>query len=168
MIESLVEEFGDRIYRFVRRLVGSAWAEDLTQETFLKALKSIDGYRGGRRDAWIFSIANGLCVDFLRRKKLEGRKLREFAGGPAPSDEPPEALARSEEREELMRAIAGLSVEQRQVLLLREEAHMTFREIGEMLECPLGTVLARMHYAVEHLKKKLNLEEPAHELSRIF
>ena len=151
MLESLLGEYGDRVYRFVQRMVGPSWAEDLTQDTFLRALKS--EYKGGRKGAWLFSIAHGVCVDHLRRKKVEREKLRLVA-----------KEAAYESSSDILELLSDLPFEQRQVFLLREEANMSFKEIAELLDCPIGTVLARMHYAMDKLKKKLVLEEKPHEL----
>jgi RNA polymerase sigma-70 factor (ECF subfamily) len=151
MLESLLGEYGDRVYRFVKRLVGPSWAEDLTQETFLRVLKS--EYKGGRKDAWLFSIAHGVCVDHLRRRKVEREKLRLVP-----------AAESYETGSDIVELLADLPFEQRQVFLLREEAQMSFKEIAELLDCPIGTVLARMHYAIDKLKKKLVLEEKPHDV----
>jgi RNA polymerase sigma-70 factor (ECF subfamily) len=161
MIEPLVQEYGDRIYRFVRRMTGPAWADDLTQETFLQAFRALSAYRGGRQEAWLFSIANHVCVDFLRRRRRESRHLPE---GAAAGEDPAERLDRSERRRALLGALAELPVEQRQVFLLREEGSMTFREIAEATGVPLGTALARMRYALEFLRRRMSQEVSSHGL----
>ena len=68
--ERLVREFGDRIYRFVKRLSGERQAEDLTQEVFIRVHRSIDAYRPeGRFESWLFTIANNLCIDHSRWRR---------------------------------------------------------------------------------------------------
>src|SRR5579862_8047536 len=70
--ERLVRDYGDRIYRFVKRLAGERPAEDLTQEVFLRVHRSIESYRPeGRFESWLFTIANHLCIDHVRRRKPE-------------------------------------------------------------------------------------------------
>src|SRR5882724_11635699 len=70
--ERLVREYGDRIYRFVKRLAGERPAEDLTQGVFVRVNKSIEAYRPeGRFESWLFTIANNLCIDHARRRKPE-------------------------------------------------------------------------------------------------
>ncbi|HLG43277.1 MAG TPA: RNA polymerase sigma factor [Planctomycetota bacterium] len=164
MLDSLVDEFGDRIYRFVCRLVGREWADDLCQETFLKALKSFSGFRGGRRDAWLFSIANRVCIDFLRRRGTESEKLHEVARDTAAPPDPIEHRIRDEDRARALQLVRDLPREQQQVLLLHEEGRMTFLEIAEAIGSPLGTVLTRMRAALAKLKQNPLVKERAHDV----
>jgi RNA polymerase sigma-70 factor (ECF subfamily) len=159
--ERLVRDYGDRIYRFVKRLAGERPAEDLTQEVFLRVHRSIESYRPeGRFESWLFTIANHLCIDHVRRRKPE-TSLSELDETLAPdrfaSDarEPLERMEEEERRRALRDAVERLPVEQRQVFLLREEGGMSFREIAELLGCPLNTALGRMHYAMEALRKSM-------------
>lgn len=159
--ERLVREYGDRIYRFARRLVGERGAEDLTQEVLIRVFRSIGTYEPtGRFESWLFTIANHLAIDEARRRKPEAplSELDEemgaerFASGaPAPA----ESLEEEERRRAILQEVARLPLEQRQVFLLREEAGLSFKEIAEMTGCPLNTALGRMHYAMEHLRKAL-------------
>ena len=159
--ERLVREYGDRIYRFVKRLSGERSAEDLTQEVFIRVHRSIESYRPeGRFESWLFTIANNLCIDQARRRKPEA-SLSDVDESLAPerfaSDvrEPLEALEEEERRRALLKAVERLPFEQRQVFLLREEAGLSFREIADLMRCPLNTALGRMHYAMESLRKSL-------------
>lgn len=147
--ELLLKEFGDRVYRFVARLAGPEAAEDLTQEVFLRVHRSIGSFDpSGRLGPWIFTIANNLCVDHLRRRTPPPAK-----GGPARG--PAGMLEAKEWREALMEAVARLPEEQRRVFHLREEGGLTFREIAQVLGCPLGTALGRMHGAMQRLRRSL-------------
>jgi RNA polymerase sigma-70 factor, ECF subfamily len=151
--ESLVREFGDRLYRFVRRLVGERWAEDLTQECLVRIHRTVGAYRPtGRFESWLYTLANNLCIDFLRRRRPEVA-LAEAAESAGP--EAPDRLEEDERRSAILRAVERLPVDQKQVFLLREEAGMSFKEIADVLGCPLNTALGRMHYAMEHLRKAL-------------
>jgi RNA polymerase sigma-70 factor (ECF subfamily) len=159
--ERLVREFGDRIYRFVKRLAGERSAEDLTQEVFIRVHRSIDAYRPeGRFESWLFAIAGNLCIDHSRRRKPEA-SLSELDQDLAPErfraagQGPIEAAEEEERRQALVRAVERLPFEQKQVFLLREEAGLSFREIAETMGCPLNTALGRMHYAMEALRKSL-------------
>jgi RNA polymerase sigma-70 factor (ECF subfamily) len=159
--ERLVREYGDRIYRFVKRLSGERPAEDLTQEVFIRVHRSIETYRPeGRFESWLFAIANNLCIDHARRRKPEA-SLSDVDEGLAPerfaasSAEPLDRLEEEERKRALLRAVERLPWEQRQVFLLREEAGLSFREIAEVTGCPLNTALGRMHYAMEALRKSL-------------
>ena len=152
--ESLVRGFGDRLYRFVRRLVGERWADDLTQDVFMRVYRTIGAYRPtGRFEAWMYTVANNVCVDFLRRRRPEAP-----LSDAEPDLQGPSSLERIEEderRDALLKAVERLPADQKQVFLLREEAGLSFKEISDVLGCPLNTALGRMHYAMEHLRKAL-------------
>src|SRR5579862_5148171 len=159
--ERLVRDYGDRIYRFVKRLAGERPAEDLTQEVFLRVHRSIESYRPeGRFESWLFAIANHLCIDLARRRKPD-MPLSELGGDlvadrfAAISREPLESMEDEERRRAILAAVDRLPFEQRQVFLLREEAGLSFREIAELTGCPLNTALGRMHYAMEALRRSL-------------
>ncbi len=159
--ERLLREFGDRIFRFARRLVGEATAEDLAQEVFVRVFRSIGAYRpSGRFESWIFAIASNLCIDQARKRRPEasvtdlGEEMSaERFASTAP--EPPDELEAEERRRALLRAVERLPLEQRQVFLLREEGGLSFREIADIAGCPLNTALGRMHYAMENLRRSL-------------
>ena len=121
--ERFVQQYGDRLHRFIRRLVGPRWMEDVTQEVFLRIHRSIGTYRpGGSFNAWVYTLANNLCIDFLRRQRRAERNLQEPVNvAPTSGD----VLAASEMRDAILRAVEQLPVEQRQVFLLREEAGLT-------------------------------------------
>jgi RNA polymerase sigma-70 factor (ECF subfamily) len=152
--ESLVRGFGDRLYRFVRRLVGERWADDLTQETFVRVYRTVGSYRPtGRFEAWMYTVANHACIDFLRHRRPEVALSEVEPDASSPS--PLERIEEDERRRALLKAVERLPADQKQVFLLREEAGMSFREIADALGCPLNTALGRMHYAMENLRKAL-------------
>ncbi len=155
--ERLVRDHGDRIYRFVKRLAGDQQAEDLTQEVFVRVHRSVGAFQpGGSFEAWLFTIANNLCIDALRRRRPEALTHDFLEAAPAAgAKEPLEELEDEERRQAILEAVGRLPLAQRQVFLLREEAGLSFREIAEMLDCPLNTALGRMHYALEHLRRTL-------------
>jgi len=152
--ERLVREYGDRLYRFGLRLAGPMWADDVAQEVLLRVFRSIGAYRPeGRFEAWLFSIANHVAIDFARRRRPERWSSARESEAEEPA--PPDLLEDRERHVALLRAVERLPVEQKQVFLLREEAGLSFREIAEMLDCPINTALGRMHYAMENLRKAL-------------
>jgi RNA polymerase sigma-70 factor (ECF subfamily) len=147
----LVTEYGDRLRRFAARMAGPEVAEDVVQEVFLRVYRSIRTFdSSGSLAAWIFAIANNLCVDLLRKRPPERR--------PRGATPDPSAVAEGREaRESLRRAVASLPDAQKRVFLLREEAGLSFREIADLLKCPLGTALGRMHAAMGTLRKALTV-----------
>ncbi len=159
--ERLAGEYGDRIYRFARRMIGESGAEDIVQEVFMRVCRSVGSYRPvGSFESWLFSIANNLCLDQARKRRREtsleglGEEMRaERFASSAPR--PPDALEEEELRRAVLKAVERLPVEQRQVFLLREEGGLSFKEIAEVVGCPLNTALGRMHYAMENLRRSL-------------
>lgn len=149
--ERLLREHGDRLFRFARRMVGPAEAEDVVQEVFLRVHRSIDSFDpSGSFPAWLFTIAHNLCRDRGRRAAPEHAELGEIPGPAGRA-----GVENREIREALARAVAELPPDQKQVFLMREEAGLSFREIAQAIGCPLNTALGRMHYAMEKLRRSL-------------
>jgi len=154
--------YSGRLHRFIARLVGEQDAEDLVQDVMVRVLKAIRSYREADRfDAWVYRIANNLCLDTYRR-----HRPRASLPALAASDrfDPQWSIDRRERLEALLAEIRQLPFEQKQVFLLREEAGLSFKEISRMLDAPLGTVLARMKYAMDRLRARLFRPEVAHAL----
>lgn len=143
-----------------------AEAEDLSQEIWIKAIRGIDGFRGGNFRAWLWRTARNAAIDRLRRR-IDVPSLDAPAGDGEDAgtlaDEIPdenavsavEALEAKEAREAVRGAICSLSPPLREVVLLRVDSGMKFKDIAELLGLPLGTVLGRMNLAVGKLKKAL-------------
>jgi RNA polymerase sigma-70 factor (ECF subfamily) len=144
-------------------------AEDLMQEVFVRLVRMIGTYKHySRFEAWIFRIAANLARDrvrkFRRSPKLvalvesdaEGKALSGVASMDdlASADEPVDAgLVRSEAVDELHKALAELPAGEREVIMLRHFSQMTFKEIAETMEIPLGTALARGHRGLARLRE---------------
>ena len=163
--ENLVRLHLKSVYNFVYRYVGEGSdAEDVTQETFVKAWKNFKRFDGNKSfKTWIFSIAKNTALDFLKKKKTipfsqfeneEGYNsiLEKFADD-APL--PQEMLQHAENAEILSSATAKLSAKYRIVLFLHYHRQFTFREIAEALSEPLDTVKSRHHRALGMLRSDL-------------
>lgn len=154
------------LYRMVR---DRELAEDLAQETFVKALNAIESYRPEFKfSSWIFKIANNAAIDHLRRRELDTLSL-----DGSPHAETPEAMqatalqigARQEspldavEARELggaiEAAIGRLRPEYRSCILLRHVEGRAYEEIAEILDLPLGTVKTYIHRARNELRLAL-------------
>jgi RNA polymerase sigma-70 factor (ECF subfamily) len=154
------------LYRMVR---DRELAEDLAQETFVKALNAIESYRPEFKfSSWIFKIANNAAIDHLRRRELDTLSL-----DGSPHAETPEAMqatalqigARQEspldavEARELggaiEAAIGSLRPEYRSCILLRHVEGRAYEEIAEILDLPLGTVKTYIHRARNELRLAL-------------
>jgi RNA polymerase sigma-70 factor, ECF subfamily len=166
----LLETYAGRVYALVYRRCGDRdLAEEITQATFVKVSGKLRGYRElGRFEAWLFRIAlNGLRDEMRRRKRhavtvdftvTPPESLGHRGDGPPPH----EALERGERAAMLRAAVARLPEADRQIIELRYVAELTFSQIAEVLDEPLGTVLARGHRALKKLRQMLS-EEPAAE-----
>lgn len=150
--EELFELHFDVIYSYLARRVGPDLARDLAAETFTRAFavrKRYDATRGEPRP-WLFGFANNVL---RRHYRDEERRLRAFAR----LDPREEGVLPEEPR--LADALATLSPEERDVLLLFAWADLEYAEIATALELPVGTVRSRLHRARAHLRDALEREE---------
>jgi RNA polymerase sigma factor (sigma-70 family) len=169
--EELAMPLFDSLYNFARWLVqNSNDAEDLVQETYLKALRSFASFQPGTNfRAWIFQI---LRNSFLSsRSRLERRMtvaLDPEEGGPelaADTETPETILMHRSDSQLVQRAIEDLPVHYRETLLLCEVEEMSYQEIAEVLSIPIGTVMSRLARARKAVRQSL-LGVPNAPLSR--
>ena len=167
-LETLLVTFSPRVYGLLFRLVGRAdVAEDLMQETMLRAFRSLGTYHPeGKFRAWVFRIAVNLARDWIRRQPREPSvSLDDGEDAPvaaslrtvAPPDSP---MGRREGAKRVEAAIARLSAADREVLLLRYYGDLAFKDIARTTREPLGTVLARAHRALKKLGELLPEDKP--------
>ena len=143
-------------YRLTRN---AADAEDLVQETYLRAFRAFDGYAPGTNiRAWLFTILSRARTDQLRRIGRSPKTVELPEEGPA---EPPpqEALARGQE--DIVRALEGLPEVFRTAVLLRDVQDFTYDEIAGILGIPSGTVMSRIHRGRALLRRALENWNPA-------
>lgn len=166
----LIRRYERPVFSLILRMVRDRQlAEDLAQETFVKALNAIGSYRPEYKfSSWMFKIANNTAIDYLRRRELDTLSLD---GAPhATTQEDIEAtalqvrdrgqspLAELEARElgtAIERAIGRLRPEYRACILLRHVEGMAYEEIAELLDLPLGTVKTYIHRARHELRDML-------------
>src|SRR5512137_1374020 len=163
--ESLVRRHRTALWNFLLRHVGErSRAEELLQETFLRAVKvSGEWEERAKVTTWLFTIARNLAFDEARRSVHRRTEPLEGQGDlPGPidrvsaDDPPPDAAAEGALlRPRLEAALAALPVEQREVFLLREQGGLSFPEIAAVTGVPENTVKSRMRYALEGLRKTL-------------
>jgi len=157
----LVLHYQSLVYNVVYRIMGEPQgAEDMTQEAFISAYKSLNSFRGGNFKAWLLRIATNACYDELRRHKRRPQSSLEelteenesfsFLRSP---EEGPEAQA---QRVELMRAIenclAALPDDQRITAVLSDIEGYDYNEIAEITASSLGTVKSRLSRARSKLR----------------
>jgi RNA polymerase sigma-70 factor (ECF subfamily) len=158
--EALVLPHLDAAHRLARWLCRSpSDADDIVQEAFMRAYRAFDSLRSPDARAWLLAIVRNCHLSALAERRRRGHEPLteeheappEPAGAAAPS-EPESASIERDERRTLARLIAELPEEQREVLLLRELEDMSYREIAEVAEVPIGTVMSRLARARAALK----------------
>jgi RNA polymerase sigma-70 factor (ECF subfamily) len=129
-------------------------AEDIAQEVFVKVWKNLPTFRSqGSFQSWLYRITVNTALDVLRRRQEEV-PLEEQAEAQG-EDAPEEATLRQDRLAQVRQAIAELPPGARAVLILREYEQLSYKEIAEILQIPLGTVMSRLNYARQALQKKL-------------
>jgi RNA polymerase sigma-70 factor (ECF subfamily) len=163
---SLIEAYSGRVYGLIfSRCRNGELAEEITQATFAKVVSKLAGYQEqGRFESWLFRIAMNQFRDELRRSKRQARPV-DFEGTPpealghADDGPAPEAgMEQAEQVGQLREAIGKLPEADQELLELRYTAELTFPQIAETLDQPLGTVLARGHRALKKLRRMLSEE----------
>jgi RNA polymerase sigma-70 factor, ECF subfamily len=150
----LVRRHRDVVYRVAARIVGDADADDVTQDAFLRAFNRLGSFRGESPfRAWLLRITHNAALNALaRRPKAQPTDLVEQAADtfderPPPNPTPVEQLEVSERRERLVSKIALLSPNHRAVLALRDLEGLSYEEIAQVTDTPLGSVKGRLHRA---------------------
>ena len=165
--EQLVKRHERGLFNFILRSVGrQELAEELLQEVFIRIVKSAKGYQQTAKfTTWAYTIARNLCIDRARKTKNRteyslNTTIGSEDGGQTHLDQlvddgahsPSVDLERKVFREQLADALAQLPEDQREVFVMREVTGLKFREIADILECPVPTVKSRMRYALEALR----------------
>ncbi len=161
----LLEKYRRPVYGIVRRMIPDEEdARDLAQEAFIRAFKNLRQFDLERRfSSWLFRIANNLCIDHYRRRKLDTVPMvRSFDGEteetwelPDPGPGPGEEFSDRERARRLADTVQSLPPGYRVVIVMRHQQGLAYDEIAEALDMPLGTVKARIHRAHRLLREKL-------------
>ncbi len=132
-------------------------AEDVVQESYLRALKYFSGYHGGDSRAWLLTIVRNTSYNWLQQNR--SRELTnpiEDAEGLTATEANPEAVLLQRIDHDLLRqALTELPIEFREVLILREMEGFTYKEIAALAELPIGTVMSRLARARARLQERL-------------
>jgi len=140
-------------------------AADLSQDSFIKVFGMLERYNPAYAfSSWLFKITSNLCIDHLRKRRIATFPMDEPIEGDkgdiqrqyiAPDLDPEQEMVQRERMSRLDEAIRGLPDHYRVMLILRHQEHLSYEEIADALEIPLGTVKARIHRAREMLKNGL-------------
>ena len=166
---TLVERHQEKVFGYLMGMVKDRdAANDLFQETYVRVIRALAAERGsyshqGKWINWVMRIARNAALDHLRSRKKWADVSSNAEDGPdywdRLEDNHPGAdvsLALSEDVECLKECILQLAPEQREVLLLRHESELTFREIAELTNCSINTALGRMRYALLNLRQMMS------------
>jgi len=163
--EPLVEKYRQRVYRLafnVLRNQEDAW--DVAQEAFIKAYKALPAFRGQSAFyTWLFRIVMNVAHDKARQRGAAGRAFgtervteEEWERTmPDPGEEPDAAAARAEQRARITRALETLPEHHRAIIMLSDLEGLSYREIADVLNIPMGTVMSRLHNARKRLRSAL-------------
>lgn len=161
---ALVDRFRAQVFGLCYRILGHRQdAEDMAQESFVRALRSLASY-DTRRDfrPWLLTIAGNRCRSFLATR---GRRCAVLDADQIADDAPDEHAARNL-AEEVELALRQIRPEYRQSFVLFHERQMSYAEIAEALECPVGTVKTWVHRARRELADHLLRRDVVRESSR--
>ena len=165
----LVQNHSAQVYRLAYRLTGNQHdAEDLTQDVFVRVLKSIHNFQPGTLEGWLHRITTNLCLDSARRRQ----RIRMDALSSAPEhvwgqDRSPEELhADGALDADVAEALAALKPEQRVAVVLCDVEGMSYEEISEVLGIKLGTVRSRIARGRAQLRDALAHRAPSEDHAR--
>jgi len=148
-------------YNLARWLTRNAHdAEDVVQEAYLRALRSFDRYRGGDARAWVLTIVRNTCYSWLRRNRAYEtlHSADPVDDGAAeivadPSAQPEVQLLRDVDRRLLQDALEALPTPFREALVLRELEGFSYKEIADIADVPVGTVMSRLARARQQVQR---------------
>ncbi len=134
------------VYRLARQMSDAAQAEDLTQETFLRAWKYFDSFTAGTNcRAWLLRILHNVWADRWRQPRLELSLSEQGEPGVEPYYDWEDEFVRDELSAELEQALAELPAVYRWAVLLADVEELSYQEIAQIMACPVGTVMSRIN-----------------------
>lgn len=157
--ETLYYRYRKLLYGYLNNLCcgNHSEADEVFEETWLRVIEKAGKYRDdGKFSAWLFRISRNIFIDRLRRSKPEIAVEKSYLDAAVDKNSQPVPPSNEADVNDIQKVLVGalaeLPPEQREVFLLREEELLSFREIAEIQECPVGTVLSRMRYALKSLR----------------
>jgi RNA polymerase sigma-70 factor, ECF subfamily len=163
--EPLVEKYRERVWRLAYNYLRDreeAW--DVAQEAFVRAWQALPSFRGQSAFyTWLFRIVMNVATDRARQRAARGRA---FGTEAVPEEDwervmvdqgagPEDITARTEQRERIRQGLAALPEHHRAIIMLSDLEGLSYREIAEVLQIPMGTVMSRLHNARRRLREIL-------------
>jgi RNA polymerase sigma-70 factor (ECF subfamily) len=167
----LLRKYQNSVYNLCRKMVRNPEeARDLTQEAFVKTFATLDRFNPVYAfSSWLYKITANLCIDHIRKQRMKMLSIDEpFEGDEGAisrqledrKQRPDEMSENSEVRSAIQAAIDRLPEHYRVILIMRHQEQLSYEEIAQALDIPLGTVKARIHRAREGLKALLQAHQP--------
>jgi RNA polymerase sigma factor (sigma-70 family) len=163
-ISTLVTRYKDKIYTSIYLLVKDKYlAEDLFQDTFIKVIDTLNSGRyneEGKFSPWVMRIAHNLCIDHFRKvkrspsiKTSDDRDIFEVLNfSEAGVDE---KIMQGQSNDRVRKMLDMLPEDQKEVIVMRHFADLSFREIAKLTDCSINTALGRMRYGLINLRKMM-------------
>jgi len=170
--EQLIHRHKDKVYAYINIYIrDQALAEDIFQDTFLKVFQSVKAgkyYDNGKFISWVMRIAHNLIIDHFRRTKQINTLSNDnyesdlFNSKKLSEDNVEDDMIKNQIQKDVRKMISHLPDDQREVVILRHYADLSFKEIAEITDVSINTALGRMRYALINMRKimeekKINL-----------
>lgn len=163
-LETLINRYKDKIYTSIYLLVKDKYlAEDLFQDVFIRVIDTLKGGRytdEGKFLPWALRIAHNLCVDHFRKikrnpsiKTSDDHDIFEVLNFSEPGAE--QIMMQNQSHDRIRKMIDLLPEDQREVIILRHYADLSFKEIADLTKCSINTALGRMRYGLINLRKMM-------------
>ena len=154
-LASFVRRTQADVWRFCAHVNGRAEADDLTQETYLRAIPALSRFEGrSSARAWLLSIARRACADSVRRTVRRRRLVDQVA-----AEARPEASPAASGEVDLRVMLAGLAGDRRQAFVMTQVLGLSYAEAADACGCPIGTIRSRVARAREDLLRQVGQAE---------
>jgi RNA polymerase sigma-70 factor (ECF subfamily) len=159
-----IESYGIIVKKYMKRAYFIALgftgdpddALDISQEAFIRAYRSIENFDTTKPFfPWLYQIIKNISIDFKKRKRKRGEIPIEFIDDLGKTEATIPGINQHLLKEKIWKAIEGLPPPEKEVVLLRYFQGLSYKEMSEIMDCPIGTVMSRLYYAKSKLREKL-------------
>jgi len=157
-IRAAVERYEGKLLRYAQHMTGNLeLAREVVQDTFLKLCNETPAEVDPRLAPWLFTVCRNRAVDVIRKeKRMKSITQQQAEQEPAPGDSAPAAAENRENAIHVLQLVDGLSENQREVIRLKFQSGLSYREISEITSLSVSNVGYLLHTAVQRIRTKLN------------